>query len=470
MDFADCPYTVNPEGFGDPTEDGADGLTERLRAGVPRGLRPAQPLRRPGRSTPATRSARRAGRPPARLPLGRRREQFVQIPFQVDEQFTRYLDNTASGFALYSGQDQHTTYAYRRARASATREDGPATTRARRSPSTPDRRSTRSPGLDHNDEIAFMASDAGPQAPAGAKLPGGHRERRRSSPSPTRGPERRALRLRRARRPRTARSPRSTRPTATSGTSATRTPTRSRSRESSYDNYGNAQGRLLLRRERQHRPQRRRHAEDRRRRPRDSATITTEPLPLPLRRPLAHDEGRDLQGRRRDLRPRPRRPLEGARVRAGPRVRDAVLRLRGGGQQLGRLVDAARREGRPGARDPRDVGRRLRHERHPPRDLLPRRDEAEDVPARPRHPAARRHLRAVGLQRRPRRHVLPTRAASHAIDGVNDEAYGNFDDPCNPNYDGNGDERRRPAATARFYEQLQLCNGSRTTCRSTCRT
>ena len=30
-------------------------------------------------------------------------------------------------------------------------------------------------GLDSNDEVAFMASDAGPQAPAGARCPGGHR-------------------------------------------------------------------------------------------------------------------------------------------------------------------------------------------------------------------------------------------------------------------------------------------------------
>src|SRR3954454_8618517 len=39
---------------------------------------------------------------------------FQQIPFQVDEVFTRYLDNSASGFSVYSGQDQHTTYAYDR--------------------------------------------------------------------------------------------------------------------------------------------------------------------------------------------------------------------------------------------------------------------------------------------------------------------------------------------------------------------
>src|SRR5256885_14618697 len=39
---------------------------------------------------------------------------FVQIPFQVDEVFTRYLENSASGFAFYSGDDKHTTYAFDR--------------------------------------------------------------------------------------------------------------------------------------------------------------------------------------------------------------------------------------------------------------------------------------------------------------------------------------------------------------------
>ena len=39
---------------------------------------------------------------------------FQQIPFQVDEVFTRYLNNEASGFSPYSGEDRHTTYAYDR--------------------------------------------------------------------------------------------------------------------------------------------------------------------------------------------------------------------------------------------------------------------------------------------------------------------------------------------------------------------
>jgi hypothetical protein len=106
---------------------------------------------------------------------------FVQIPFQVDEVFTRYLDNSASGFSGYSGQDQHTTYAYDREGwryvdsdpndvchaipFQVTYDDG---TKARPK-STPD----PVPGLDGNDELSFMASDAGPQAPADAAMPAG---------------------------------------------------------------------------------------------------------------------------------------------------------------------------------------------------------------------------------------------------------------------------------------------------------
>ena len=103
---------------------------------------------------------------------------FVQIPFQVDEVFTRYLDNSASGFAFYSGQDQHTTYAYDREGfrftesdpnnpCVATPGDGPAT--------TPD----PVQGLDGNDELVFMADDAGPQAPTTAPLPDGIEDARR---------------------------------------------------------------------------------------------------------------------------------------------------------------------------------------------------------------------------------------------------------------------------------------------------
>ena len=113
--------------------------------------------------------APQAGTPVDRL-LGYRYDKgtkrFVQIPFQVDEVFTRYLDNSASGFAVYSGQDQHTTYAYERegfrfteGECEARMPDGDA---AEKDPVR---------GLDSNDELVFMAGDAGPAAPADAKLP-----------------------------------------------------------------------------------------------------------------------------------------------------------------------------------------------------------------------------------------------------------------------------------------------------------
>ncbi len=96
---------------------------------------------------------------------------FVQIPFQVDEVFTRYLNNERSGFSVYSGEDQHTTYAYDREgfrfRLDGTPED-PCTARPDSPPATDPVK-----GFDVNDEVAFMASDAGVQAPSGAALPKG---------------------------------------------------------------------------------------------------------------------------------------------------------------------------------------------------------------------------------------------------------------------------------------------------------
>src|SRR4051794_514942 len=99
-----------------------------------------------------------------------------QIPVQVDEVFTRYLDNSRSGFAIYSGQDQHTTYAYDREgfRYTDNAADDPCLAIPRmvngvRLKALPD----PVPGLDNNDEIAFMYRDAGPRAPQGQDLPAG---------------------------------------------------------------------------------------------------------------------------------------------------------------------------------------------------------------------------------------------------------------------------------------------------------
>jgi hypothetical protein len=95
---------------------------------------------------------------------------FVQIPFQVDKVFTRYLENDASGFAIYSGADQQTTYQF-------DREGFRYTQSARGNPcrAVPDSPTAKDPipYLDTNDEIAFMYSDSGAKAPKTAHLPSG---------------------------------------------------------------------------------------------------------------------------------------------------------------------------------------------------------------------------------------------------------------------------------------------------------
>jgi hypothetical protein len=97
-------------------------------------------------------------------------KRFEPVPFQVDERFTRYLNNTASGFAVYSGEDRHTTYAFDREGWRWYGEDPSDPCQA-----VPVGEVTTDPveGLDHDDELAFMARDAGAQAPAGAELPKG---------------------------------------------------------------------------------------------------------------------------------------------------------------------------------------------------------------------------------------------------------------------------------------------------------
>jgi len=97
---------------------------------------------------------------------------FEQIPFQVDEVFTRYLNNNRSGFGIYSGTEKHTTYAFDREGFRFTQNSGEDGCVAAMKPGD---RPAVDPvkGLDTNDELAFMAADAGDRAPAGAKLPAG---------------------------------------------------------------------------------------------------------------------------------------------------------------------------------------------------------------------------------------------------------------------------------------------------------
>ena len=122
----------------------------------------------------AMKLAKRRGAPVDRL-LGYRwdGDGWRQIPFQVDERFTRWLANPASGFAAYSGEDRHTTYAFQREGFRWTEHDPSNPCVAR--PSSPPA-ADPVPGLDSNDELVFMARDAGPRAPRGTPPPPGIEE------------------------------------------------------------------------------------------------------------------------------------------------------------------------------------------------------------------------------------------------------------------------------------------------------
>ncbi|HMC52636.1 MAG TPA: hypothetical protein VKI64_07735 [Acidimicrobiales bacterium] len=109
---------------------------------------------------------------------------FVQIPFQVDTKWVHYLSNNASGFAFYSGIDQETTYTFDREgfRFTTNRPFDPANPSivcwsqpAGGRPAAPD----PNPGLIDTDEMAFMARDAGTAAPRNARPPHGIVEARR---------------------------------------------------------------------------------------------------------------------------------------------------------------------------------------------------------------------------------------------------------------------------------------------------
>jgi len=98
---------------------------------------------------------------------------FVQIPLQVDELAVRYISNDASTFSFYSETDEHPTYVFDQERFRWTGSDPADPCHA--VPADPHRVTTPDPipGLDTNDEVSFMASDAGPSAPSGTTLPHG---------------------------------------------------------------------------------------------------------------------------------------------------------------------------------------------------------------------------------------------------------------------------------------------------------
>jgi hypothetical protein len=86
---------------------------------------------------------------------------WIEIPVQVDERFPYFLANANSDFSFYSGTDMELTYAW-------DRETWKAQGECYVAPSSVAAMADPVPGLDDDDEIAFMAGDAGEQAPAGA--------------------------------------------------------------------------------------------------------------------------------------------------------------------------------------------------------------------------------------------------------------------------------------------------------------
>jgi len=95
-------------------------------------------------------------------------QRFREIPVQVDERFPWFLANGDSDFGIYSGTDQELTYAWEVEAWNRTAGECAAAP-----PDDVGAMADPVPGLDDDDEIALMASDAGLQAPASAAGPSG---------------------------------------------------------------------------------------------------------------------------------------------------------------------------------------------------------------------------------------------------------------------------------------------------------
>jgi hypothetical protein len=95
---------------------------------------------------------------------------FVEVPVQVDQRFPNFLANPPSDFALYSGTDTELTYQWDteawKMTAGACTKQYPAGVHAAKDPV---------PTLDDDDEVVFMASDTGPRAPRHHAPPAGAR-------------------------------------------------------------------------------------------------------------------------------------------------------------------------------------------------------------------------------------------------------------------------------------------------------
>jgi hypothetical protein len=363
---------------------------------------------------------------------------FVEVPLQVDEQFTRYLDNSASGFALYSGQDQHTTYAYDREGFRWDGEDPADPCQAR---PTSDVAKDPVPGLDHNDELAFMAADAGPAAPAGAPTPPGIAELKRVTVGDVG-----FVYL--------ARSSGKRRP----GFDATNGYVRYERdasadvyafSQSTYDDYGNAKVGTYC-------DENGTPIGEGRRRPRDTATVATDRYRfrydgrwLMTRIEISGDRGQtygpDLVDRFKARAfaqdPESETPCCGYEEEDTNWGGSSVLL----GEKVG-PVRAIRETW--GADSGTNVIRRETFYREEMRQKTWLRVHV--IPP----------LDGIYAQwdfNAGRVTQFHNSRGSHPVDGHNDEAYGNFDDPCNPNFDGN-DTSAFDQGYRTLYEQLQLCS------------
>ena len=109
----------------------------------------------------------RSGAPVEQIAAYRWTGEWVPIPVQVDERFPYFLANGRSSFSIYSGTDEELTYVWDDEAWKKT--GGDCNTLPAEGTPTPD----PVPGLDDDDEVAFMASDAGAQAPLGTTAPAG---------------------------------------------------------------------------------------------------------------------------------------------------------------------------------------------------------------------------------------------------------------------------------------------------------
>lgn len=456
-DLVDCPPTVDPEKLTeDPSEDGVQNFAGGLLPSCPEGVDPHNHYATPHVDTSALQVT--AGKPVGRL-LGFRWNgtRYEQIRFQVDEVFTRYLNNTASGFSAYSGEDRHTTYAYD---GPHDREgfrwtaDGPEGNPCLARPASP-AASDPVRGLDHDDELAFMASDAGAKAPAGAPLPAGVVAAREVAiADPFDGGKVRYAYVMLA----GASGPAPAFGAANGYVKYERDPGADlfEFSESSYDNYGNAKpgvhcdraGNVVMEDGKPKIAQRR---------PRDGATVSTGRYrfrydgrwlmtAINVARPDGSGYGDDLVDRWKARAfaqdPASETPCcgyeeedtnwGGSSILLGERVGPVRVVRETWGADSG--TNVVRRE--TFYRDEMRQKTWLRVHVIPPLDGI----------------YAQWDFNAGKVDR----FFNAKRPAGVAIDGRNDEAFGNLDDPCNSNWDAN-DTSQADQAYRTLYKQIQLC-------------